>query len=171
MHHRMWGESRHHGPGRRGFFERGGIILVILDLLREQPRHGYDIIRELEERSSGFYSPSPGVVYPTLQSLEDRDFVTAATEAGGKKIYSITDAGLAWLDGHQEETKRYKEHMAAIGKRIGGGEWPGAMRDMKWFIGDVAMAMHRVAGDADKTREIREIIMDAKKRIDDIVTR
>ena len=58
-HHHMWGEFRHHGHGGRGgFFERGGIILVILDLLREQPRHGYDIIREMEERSAASTVPA-----------------------------------------------------------------------------------------------------------------
>jgi DNA-binding PadR family transcriptional regulator len=168
----MWGEFRHHGHGGRGgFFERGGIILVILDLLKEQPRHGYDIIREMEERSSGLYSPSPGVIYPTLQSLEDRDLVTATTEAGGKKIYSITEAGTAWLDGHKEQAERTRERMAACGGRMGFSEWPGAMQDMKWFIGDVARAMRRTAGDAEKTREIREVIMEAKRKIDDIVAR
>ncbi len=170
MHHHMWGEFGHHGRGgRRGFFERGGIILVILDLLKEQPRHGYDIIRELEERSGGFYSPSPGVVYPTLQSLEDRDFVTAVAEPGGKKIYSITDAGTAWLDSHKEEATRTREHMASFGGRMGAGQWPGAMDDMRWFFRDVAQAMRRTMNDPEKIRAIREVIVDAKKRIDDIV--
>src|SRR5579872_3697742 len=71
------------GPGIGGFgpggfaakFERGDLKLVILDLLKEKPRHGYDIIQELEKRFHGFYSPSPGSVYPILQLLEDQDFV------------------------------------------------------------------------------------------------
>jgi len=172
MHHHMFGEFRHHGHGGRGgFFERGGIILMILDLLKEQPRHGYDIIREMEERSGGFYSPSPGVVYPTFQSLEDRDLVTAAAEASGKKIYTITEAGSAWLDAHKEEAARSRERMASFGGRTGAGEWPGAMEDMRWFFRDVARAMRRTMSDPEKIRAIREVITDAKKKIDDIVTR
>src|SRR5580693_8739637 len=74
------------GPGFGGFgpggfgssrFERGDLKLVILDLLKEKPRHGYDIIQELEKRFHGFYSPSPGSVYPILQLLEDQDLVTS----------------------------------------------------------------------------------------------
>ena len=171
MRQHMWGEFGHHGPrGRGGVFEKGGIILVILDLLKEQPRHGYDIIRELEDRSGGLYSPSPGVVYPTLQSLEDRDLVSAAEE-GGKKIYSITDAGMTWLDGHKDELARSRERIASCGGRMGGGEWPGAMEDMRWFFRDVARSMRRTMNDPEKIRAIRGVITDAKKQIDEIVGR
>ena len=172
MHHHMSDEHKHHKRGTRGgFFERGGIILVILDLLQGQPRHGYDIIRELEERSAGFYSPSPGVVYPTLQSLEDRDFVTSVTEEGGKKVYSITEAGAAWLESHEEHAKRSREHLASCGGGKGAGDWPGAMQEMKWFFDDVARAVRRTCSDPEKMREIREVVRDAKKKIDEIVAR
>ncbi len=65
------------GP-RGSYYGRGNVKFAILELLKEQPRHGYDIIREMEERSGGVYSPSPGVIYPTLQALEDQDFVKSA---------------------------------------------------------------------------------------------
>jgi len=173
MHSHVWGDFRHHGRGTRGgFFERGGMVLVILDLLGEQPRHGYDIIRELEERSAGFYSPSPGLVYPTLQSLEDRDFVTSSVEASGKKIYSMSDAGRAWLDAHGEQAARYRERLASCGRWAGGAEWAGLTRDMvTWFVGDVVKAIRSTREDPVKTREIRDVFMDAKKRIDEIVAR
>ncbi len=77
-------------------FARGDLKYVILDLLKDQPRHGYDVIRALEERFRGFYRPSPGSVYPTLQLLEDLGYVTA-TEQEGKRVYAITDAGRAFL--------------------------------------------------------------------------
>ena len=97
--------------------------------------------------------------------------MTASQEAGGKKIYSITEAGSAWLDAHDEQATRARDRMAAFGGRGGRGEWPGAMSDMKWFIGDVARAMRRVADDPAKTRDIREAIMEAKRKIDAIVAR
>jgi DNA-binding PadR family transcriptional regulator len=69
---------------------------VILDLVKEKPRYGYEIIRELEERSHGFYTPSPGVVYPTLQMLEETGYTTS-TEQDGKRIYTITEGGQQFL--------------------------------------------------------------------------
>src|SRR3954462_11675737 len=69
----------------------GDLRLIVLVLLEEAPRHGYDIIKALEQRSSGIYSPSPGVVYPTLTYLEEANYATAASE-GNKRVYSITEA-------------------------------------------------------------------------------
>jgi DNA-binding PadR family transcriptional regulator len=95
------GPFGHSGPfgfgGERGrFFGRGDMKYVLLELLQERPMHGYEMIKALEEKSGGFYSPSPGSIYPTLQMLEDGGLVTA-NEAEGKKVYSITDAGRALL--------------------------------------------------------------------------
>jgi DNA-binding PadR family transcriptional regulator len=84
----------HHGGGRVGrFLEHGDLRFVILALLEEQPRHGYELIRELEERTGGAYRPSPGVVYPTLALLEDEGFARVVAAEGGRKLYEITDAG------------------------------------------------------------------------------
>jgi len=95
---RNWGDpnSNTQRPGR------GDLKYVILELLRDQPRHGYDIIRALEERSRGTYRPSPGSVYPTLQMLEDLGYVTS-TQEEGKKVYRITDEGRQYL-GEQQST-------------------------------------------------------------------
>jgi DNA-binding PadR family transcriptional regulator len=79
------------GHGRRRH-RRGDIKFVLLELLVEQPRHGYDLIKALEERSGGFYRPSPGSIYPTLQLLEEEGLVTSATDEG-KRIYTVTEAG------------------------------------------------------------------------------
>src|ERR1700738_4642233 len=75
----------------------GDLRLIALALIAEQPRHGYEIIKGLEEETSGWYSPSPGIVYPTLTYLEEAGYVTAQTE-GTKKLYTITDEGRAYLD-------------------------------------------------------------------------
>ena len=79
----------------------GDLRLIVLSLLAEGPRHGYDIIKALEERSSGVYSPSPGVVYPTLTYLEEVGYATSAAE-GAKKVYSITDSGRAHLEENRD---------------------------------------------------------------------
>jgi DNA-binding PadR family transcriptional regulator len=92
------GGGRPRGRWRTGrMFEQGDLRYVILRLLEEKPRHGYEIIKALEERFGGSYAPSPGVVYPTLQLLEDQGFARVLPEAGGKKVYEITDEGRAYL--------------------------------------------------------------------------
>jgi len=90
------GERRHRRFGR--FFEHGDLRVVVLALLEEQARHGYELIKELEERTGGAYRPSPGVVYPTLAMLEDEGLVRQAGGETGRKRYEITDEGKAELD-------------------------------------------------------------------------
>ena len=92
----MWsmGRGPWGGPGRRA--QRGDVRTAVLDVLEEGPRHGYDVIRELEERSGGRWRPSPGSVYPTLQMLEDEGLV-AGEDRDGKRVYALTDAGRATL--------------------------------------------------------------------------
>ncbi|MGF7087364.1 DNA-binding PadR family transcriptional regulator [Kroppenstedtia sanguinis] len=89
-------------PSGERFFRRGDIKIVLLKLLQEQPRHGYELIKVLEEKFKGFYSPSPGSVYPTLQMLEDQDLVHV-TKEGRKKVYHLTDEGRSYLEKHQNE--------------------------------------------------------------------
>jgi DNA-binding PadR family transcriptional regulator len=88
------------GPGRQRQ-RRGDIKFVLLELVKEQPRHGYELIKILEERSGGFYRPSPGVVYPTLQLLEDEGSMTSEM-VEGKRVYTITDAGRKRLEEQEE---------------------------------------------------------------------
>ena len=99
--------DREAGRGRRRrrqqFFESGEVKYVILRLLKEKPRHGYEIMKALEERLGGWYTPSPGTVYPTLQLLEDQGYVRAV-ETEGKKTYHITPEGEAFLHEHREFT-------------------------------------------------------------------
>jgi len=90
-----------HGEGGR-FFGRGDMKFALLELLRERPMYGYEMMKALEEKSGGFYSPSPGSIYPTLQMLEERNFVSSQ-EVEGKKVYSITEAGRALLDERRQD--------------------------------------------------------------------
>ena len=97
----FWAPRGRHRRGRMGrVFEQGDLKYVILRLLEEKPRHGYEVIKELEDRFGGAYSPSPGTVYPTLTMLEDMGYAKANTDDGGRKVYSITPEGAAYLKEH-----------------------------------------------------------------------
>lgn len=119
------GPGRHGGgPGRRGGRPRGDVRAAILLLLAEQPRHGYDLIREIEDRSSGAWVPSPGSVYPTLQALEDEGLVSIDL-VDGRKTASLTAAGVAWVEEHPHgldamfETDGRQESAIAIRREMG----------------------------------------------------
>src|SRR5438067_5557062 len=90
---------RHRGPGGR-MFEQGDLKLVVLKLLDEKPRHGYEIIKALEEKTNGMYSPSPGAVYPTLTLLEELGYARGVDDGAGRKIYEITEEGKKHLAEH-----------------------------------------------------------------------
>lgn len=148
---------RGHGMGRRGrggrFFDQGDLRLVILALLAEQPRHGYELIKEIEERLGGVYVPSPGVVYPTLTWLEELGYAALAAEDGGsKKLYSATPEGLAYL----EQNKGLVEGLFARMDQVGGqGDFaPRIMRAM----GNVKLALKlRLASGSLTTEQVDKI--------------
>lgn len=110
------------GMGGRGFragrmLAAGDLRLIVLALLAEKPRHGYEIIKALEERSSGFYSPSPGVVYPTLTYLEDIGYATSESEAG-RKTFSITEAGREHLEANRAVVDTALSQLDHIGRKM-----------------------------------------------------
>jgi DNA-binding PadR family transcriptional regulator len=94
-------------------FAHGRLRLYLLKLLEEAPRHGYEVIRLLEERFQGMYAPSAGTVYPRLAKLEAEGLVSHATEGGGRKVYSITDAGRAELAEREEELAELEVEISA----------------------------------------------------------
>jgi DNA-binding PadR family transcriptional regulator len=100
--------------GRRGrVFDHGDLRLVVLQLIAEKPRHGYEIIKAIEELVAGAYSPSPGVVYPTLTMLEELGHVTVA-EQDGKKLHALTDAGRAFLAENRQAVEALQARMAQV---------------------------------------------------------
>ncbi|AZO11935.1 MULTISPECIES: PadR family transcriptional regulator [unclassified Mesorhizobium] len=109
------------GPGemfRAGrMLADGDLKLITLSLLAEAPRHGYDIIKALEERTSGIYSPSPGVVYPTLTFLEEAGYAVSSSE-GNKKVFSITEAGRAHLEENREMIDHVLDHLERFGRKM-----------------------------------------------------
>jgi DNA-binding PadR family transcriptional regulator len=96
---------------------QGDLKLLALALIAEQPRHGYELIKLIEEKTSGAYSPSPGVVYPTLTFLEEAGYVTAEAE-GAKKRYTITAEGRAYLDENRDIADMVLARLEAIGKKL-----------------------------------------------------
>ncbi len=124
-----WGR----GGGRSGlgrFFAHGDLRLVILGLIAEKPRHGYEIIKAIEERVGGAYSPSPGVIYPTLTLLEELGYVTVtAEEPGGRKSHAITEQGRAFLEANRPALDALLARMDAAGE--GGGPAPQILRAME----------------------------------------
>jgi DNA-binding PadR family transcriptional regulator len=111
----------HGGRGRGGglgrFLEHGDLRFVLLALIEEQPRHGYELIKELEERTGGAYRPSPGVVYPTLNLLEDEGFARPAAGDSQRKLYEITDEGRAALDATRGSVEAVFGRMAEAAAR------------------------------------------------------
>src|SRR5580700_2006067 len=101
----------------RRMLAQGDLQLIALALIAEQPRHGYEIIKVLEEKTSGWYSPSPGIVYPTLTYLEEVGYVTAQSE-GSKRLYTITDEGRTHLESNRDRADALLDRLATIGERV-----------------------------------------------------
>ena len=130
----QFGNRRNGDSGRSGlgrFFAHGDLRLVILHLIVEKPRHGYEIIKEIEDQVGGTYSPSPGVVYPTLTLLEELGHATVSHGDGGKKLYAITAEGRAYLDAYRPAVEALLARMHEAGRVHGGGPAPQILRAME----------------------------------------
>lgn len=118
-HHGRHGFGGRHGSGERGsrrrVFDSGELRLVLLKLIEEMPRHGYDLIREIEDRTGGAYAPSPGVVYPTLTLLHDMDLIEEEKSEGARKRYAITQSGAVHLTEKTEEVEAAMAKLAEMG--------------------------------------------------------
>ncbi len=118
--HGFGGGRRGGGRGERGerrrMFDSGELRLVLLKLIADEPRHGYDLIRHIEELTGGAYAPSPGVIYPTLTLLDEMGQIAAQQSDGAKKLFAITDAGRAELDANAEVVAAAMARLAAVGE-------------------------------------------------------
>src|SRR6202040_3899301 len=133
-------DEHHHGRthGRQGrggglgrFFAHGDLRLVILQLIAEKPRHGYELIKAIEERVAGAYSPSPGVIYPTLTLLEELGYVAVSPGEGARKLHEITDAGRAFLTANRPSVDALFARMEQASQARGGGTAPQILRAME----------------------------------------
>ncbi|EMN3918904.1 PadR family transcriptional regulator [Citrobacter farmeri] len=116
-HHHDGCEHRHGrggGGGRRQrFFGHGELRLVILDIISREASHGYELIKAIENLTQGNYTPSPGVIYPTLDFLQDQAFITISEEEGGRKKITLTDTGAQWLEENREHLGHIQERVNA----------------------------------------------------------
>ena len=109
------GDDGERGPRRR-MFDSGELRLVLLKLIADEPRHGYDLIRRIEELTGGAYAPSPGVIYPTLTLLDDMGQIAAQQSEGAKKLFAITPEGQAELDANQDLVDALLARLAEVGE-------------------------------------------------------
>jgi DNA-binding PadR family transcriptional regulator len=138
-------------------FSHGRLRLYLLKLLEESPRHGYDVIRLLEDRFMGLYAPSPGTIYPRLQRLEAEGLVTQSQE-GGRKVYRITDAGRAELASRREELDELEADISGsvhgLAREIR-DEVRGSVRDLKQELKQAAREMRREQRHENRSRRDR----------------
>ncbi|MFZ2872746.1 PadR family transcriptional regulator [Zavarzinia sp.] len=128
------GGGRHMGGGGRHgrrFFDHGDLRLVVLGLIAEKPRHGYEVIKAIEEALGGQYSPSPGVVYPTLTLLEELGHVEIQLCESNRKLYAVTEAGRAFLDTNKGAVDALFARMAETRAIHGDGPPPQIIRAME----------------------------------------
>jgi DNA-binding PadR family transcriptional regulator len=172
--HRYGGFGEAWGPwGQRGrFFGPGEVRLAILSLLGESPKHGYEIIKEFEARSGGLYRASPGVVYPTLQMLEDEGLV-AAEQQDGRRVYRLTDAG-------REEVARESDAIGDIWHRAerwnDWGKWMGPEAavigpTVAAFVKAAFGAATRAVNNPDLTERVRQILDQARRDLEKVGAR
>ncbi len=161
------GFERGFGGGRERLFDAGDIKLVVLKLLSEQPSYGYQLIKTMEERLSGGYTPSAGVIYPTLTMLEEEGLAAASSE-NNKKVYSATPEGLEYLQANRRKVEQLFERLEESGRRFERGRSPEIMKAFMDLRGAVGARLSRESVTPEITRKITEAIHAATKAIDEL---
>src|SRR5439155_13258891 len=148
---RGWGRGRR---GRRRMFESGELRLVLLKLIADEPRHGYDLIRAIEQLTGGEYAPSPGVVYPTLTLLQDMGLIEEAPGEGPRKPFQVTDEGRKHLEERSDEVEALLERLADLKPREEQSAGPAIGRAVKNLM---TALRHRVSRDGIDDELLYEI--------------
>ena len=165
------GPGRDHFGGPRGRARRGEARYVLLDALRDGPKHGYEIIKALEEKSGGQYVPSPGTVYPTMQLLEDQGLVRADQEAE-RRVYGLTDAGRADLEAHAEEVADFWARFTARPASAAGASEIGFLQEeLEGLTRTVWGGLRDMAGrdDPETVRAVRGILARCREEVRAII--
>jgi len=152
--------------GRRKWFESGDMKYVILRTLAGKPMHGYEVMKALEDQTSGCYKPSPGTIYPTLQWLEDEGLVQSE-EREGKKVYSITDDGRKFLEENKSTIEEIFEHLDEMIDHVVGDPMPDVNRMVGKLVKQVYRASWRFRDDRSKRQRIVEILEKALVDLDE----
>lgn len=173
-HHREHGDSRdgfekRHGRERGGrgprVFAPGDLKLLLLALIAEQPCHGYDLIRQIETMFDGAYSPSPGVIYPTLTFLEESEMITGDTE-GGKKRYAVTDAGRQSLGEQAVALDGVRMRIDVSKRSLRGHDRPPEIHEAVHNLRH-ALQMHHGRWSPEEILRVRDLLNDTAKAIVD----
>jgi DNA-binding PadR family transcriptional regulator len=153
------------GPGGPGFFggrgpraSRGDVRAGILALLSEEPMHGYQVMRELAERSGGVWRPSPGSIYPTLNLLQDEGLVTSEEKSGGRKLFSLTDEGREAVEARKGE----KAPWDAVSQETTAPQFE--LRDLVFQVGAATRQVVE-AGTSDQAQKAVEVLKDARRAL------
>jgi len=162
----MGGRGRHRGGPRGRVFDGGELKLVLLALIAQAPRHGYDLIREIESRAGGSYAPSPGVIYPTLTLLTDMGLIEEQATEGTRKRFAVTEAGTAQLAADGEQVADLFARLAALADRharTDAGPIHRARANLR------AAIHHRLSGanvDSDTLHAVAAILDDAAQKVE-----
>jgi DNA-binding PadR family transcriptional regulator len=152
------------GGGGGRVFGPGDLRLVLLAMIEEKPRHGYELIKELEQKFGGGYAPSPGSIYPTLTLLEELEHVRASSSEGTKRLFEITAEGRKYLRENEAALKSALARMEMAARAVSGESPPmdlhHAMHTLK-----AALMFHRGGWGAKETERVREIIERAADEI------
>ena len=158
-----WGGRR----GRRGrMFESGELRLVLLKLIADEPRHGYDLIRAIEDLTGGEYAPSPGVIYPTLTLLQDMGLIEEAAGEGPRKPFQVTDEGRKHLEEREEEIEALFERLRELAPREGSSAGPAIGRAVKNLMTALRHRIGRDGLDDELLHEIAGILDEAAQKIE-----
>jgi DNA-binding PadR family transcriptional regulator len=155
------------GGGRERFFDNGHLRLVILQLIADKPSYGYEIMKAIEERLSGGYAPSPGVVYPTLTLLEEEGFATVSSTDGTKRMYAATDQGKEYLKANRVILKAIFGRMQEASRAFGRGRSPQIKRAIMNLKLALRMRMEQGDLNAEQVSKIAEAIDAAARTIDE----
>jgi DNA-binding PadR family transcriptional regulator len=158
------------GFGRPGgfrwrVFDRGDLKYVILELLSDRSMHGYEVMRALEERSCGCYTASAGSVYPTLQVLQDEGYVRSEQKEG-RKIYSITDDGRAFLDRNRDRVDDILDRVADLARHFSGSQMTGLTRSFVRLAHASFERAVRRPGNAESLARLRDILEQAARDVE-----
>jgi DNA-binding PadR family transcriptional regulator len=159
------GHGRGRRRGRRRMFEGGELRLVLLKLIADEPRHGYDLIRAIEEITGGEYAPSPGVVYPTLTLLQDMGLIEEAPGNGPRKPFQATAEGRAYLDERSDEAEALIGRLAELKPRHSEAG-PAIGRAVRNLMTALGQRVGREGLDDELLHEIAAILDDAAQRIE-----
>lgn len=154
--------------GRERMFDAGDIRLVVLKLLSEQPSYGYQLIKTMENRLGGGYTPSAGVIYPTLTLLEEEGLASASTSEANKKVYSVTQEGLAYLAANKDRVDELFERLEETGRGFRHGRSPEIMKAMENLRGAILARVLRGNATPEQIQKITEAVNAAAKAIDEL---